>query len=80
MPAERPKLDPGLAGEFEELVRLAFQQRRKTLRNALRERLSEATVRAAGVDPGRRAETLSIAEFVALAAQLAQAQSEDRSA
>jgi 16S rRNA (adenine1518-N6/adenine1519-N6)-dimethyltransferase len=59
---------------FEEVVRAAFSQRRKTLANALSAglRLSGDTVRhalaAAGIDPARRAETLSLAEFARLAA------------
>lgn len=54
------------------VIRGAFQQRRKTLRNALlatgilRECL-EAVAQAQGLDLMRRAETLSLAEFAALA-------------
>jgi len=49
------------------LVTAAFAQRRKTLRNTLRELLEADAMRAAGIDPGRRAETLSLAEFALLA-------------
>ena len=49
------------------LVTAAFAQRRKTLRNTLRELLDADAMRAAGIDPGRRAETLSLAEFALLA-------------
>ena len=61
---------------FHAVVRAAFAQRRKTLANALAAGLgvSLAVVRAsattAGVDPGRRAETLSILEFAELARRL----------
>jgi 16S rRNA (adenine1518-N6/adenine1519-N6)-dimethyltransferase len=54
---------------FHRLVKAAFSQRRKTLANALAGGLgvSVATARqwlaAAGIDPGRRAETLSLEEF-----------------
>ena len=62
---ERPKArDPAL---FEAVVAAAFSQRRKTLRNAVRERVPEAAFARAGIDPSRRGETLSVAEFVALA-------------
>jgi len=44
----------------------AFTQRRKTLRNALRNLVDGEAIARAGVDPGRRGETLSVAEFVAL--------------
>jgi 16S rRNA (adenine1518-N6/adenine1519-N6)-dimethyltransferase len=49
------------------LVGAAFSQRRKTLRNAARALVDEAAFERAGIDPGRRGETLSVAEFVALA-------------
>ncbi len=56
-----------------EVVKAAFGQRRKTLRNALRGsflNLSAALIdrwlAAAAIDPRRRAETLDVAEFVTL--------------
>ena len=49
-----------------EVVARAFGQRRKTLRNALRGLADDAAFAAAGVDPGRRAETLDLEEFAAL--------------
>ena len=52
---------------FERLVAAAFSQRRKTLRNAARGIADESAFARAGVDPGRRGETLSVEEFIALA-------------
>lgn len=52
---------------FSNLVSQAFSQRRKTLRNSLSKILSADTIRAADIDPGSRAEQLSVAEFVKLA-------------
>jgi 16S rRNA (adenine1518-N6/adenine1519-N6)-dimethyltransferase len=52
---------------FSTVVAAAFSQRRKTLRNALKPLLSEAEIRAAGIDPGARAETIPPAGFAALA-------------
>lgn len=52
---------------IERVVAAAFGQRRKTLRNALATVMDEAAIRAAGVDPGARAETLPGVAFVALA-------------
>ena len=52
---------------FGRIVAAAFSQRRKTLRNAARAFVSEAAFDAAGIDPQRRGETLSVGEFVALA-------------
>jgi 16S rRNA (adenine1518-N6/adenine1519-N6)-dimethyltransferase len=52
---------------FANLVGAAFSQRRKTLRNAARSWAGEEAFARVGIDPGRRGETLSVAEFVALA-------------
>src|SRR3546814_17666185 len=64
--------DPALIGiddrkRFADVVRAAFGQRRKTLRNALRNVCDEDAMRAAGVDPPARAEQLEVADFVRLA-------------
>ena len=56
---------------FREVVRAAFQQRRKTLRNALsglrNPDVIENALRDAEIDGSRRGETLSVEEFAALA-------------
>lgn len=52
---------------FAQLVKAAFAQRRKTLRNNLKGLLTDHAIAALGIDPERRAETLSLAEFAALA-------------
>jgi 16S rRNA (adenine1518-N6/adenine1519-N6)-dimethyltransferase len=54
-------------GVFAEVVRDAFAQRRKTLRNALRRVLDVEEIRLAGVDPAARAESLDLHAFAALA-------------
>ncbi|HET7729363.1 MAG TPA: 16S rRNA (adenine(1518)-N(6)/adenine(1519)-N(6))-dimethyltransferase RsmA [Usitatibacter sp.] len=51
---------------FAALVGAAFAQRRKTLRNAVRAIAAADAFTRAGIDPGRRGETLSVAEFIAL--------------
>jgi 16S rRNA (adenine1518-N6/adenine1519-N6)-dimethyltransferase len=71
VPRERPELGTSDPECFADVVRRAFQQRRKTLRNTLRGCLSESAIREAGIDPGLRAETLSNAQFVKLAEQAA---------
>jgi 16S rRNA (adenine1518-N6/adenine1519-N6)-dimethyltransferase len=63
-PPATPVADHGL---FECLVRQAFGQRRKTLRNALRGLIDEAGFGRARIDPTLRAETLAVADFVRLA-------------
>jgi 16S rRNA (adenine1518-N6/adenine1519-N6)-dimethyltransferase len=73
-----PELRVPIADEarFRAVVRSAFAQRRKTLGNALAGGLGLPVelVRCAseevGIDPGRRAETLTIVEFARLAARL----------
>ncbi len=52
---------------FAAVVAAAFGQRRKTLRNSVQGLVDAAGFEAAGIDPGRRAETLSPAEFAVLA-------------
>ena len=68
VPWETPPFPVPDALRFAAVVRAAFSQRRKTLRNALAGLVTEAGFRAAGVDPGARAETLPPARFAALAA------------
>ncbi len=52
---------------FAQLVSAGFSQRRKTLRNAARALAGAEAFTRAGIDSGRRGETLSVAEFIALA-------------
>jgi 16S rRNA (adenine1518-N6/adenine1519-N6)-dimethyltransferase len=75
-PRAQGRVPATLEARFREIVRAAFARRRKTLANALAgglglslELVREAAT-ASGVDPGRRAETLSIEEFVSLTARL----------
>jgi 16S rRNA (adenine1518-N6/adenine1519-N6)-dimethyltransferase len=71
---QRPAQDEQL---FTRVVQAAFGQRRKTLRNALSSGLlpldaadAVAVLEAGGIDPRRRAETLSVDEFVTLSNQV----------
>jgi 16S rRNA (adenine1518-N6/adenine1519-N6)-dimethyltransferase len=57
---------------LEQVVREAFNQRRKTLRNTLKALLPAASIEAAGVDGSLRPEQLDLAAFVRLADQLAE--------
>lgn len=59
---------------FSRLVAAAFNQRRKTLRNALKALIPDpALFIEAGIDPQARAETLTVEDFVRLANVLAHA-------
>jgi len=52
---------------FARIVAAAFAQRRKTLRNTLRDFLDETALEALGINPGLRGERLSVADFVTIA-------------
>ena len=64
----RPASDIGIddPSRFAHVVRAAFGQRRKTLRNALSTVCTPAMIEAAGLDPGARAEQVAVADFVRL--------------
>ena len=55
------------AAAFRHLVARLFSRRRKTLRNSLRDQLSEAEIEGLGIDPMARPETLDLGAFAALA-------------
>jgi len=52
---------------FAAIVRTAFGQRRKTLRNTLRGYLDETDFEKLGIDPQLRAENLAVADFIKVA-------------
>lgn len=67
---DRPDLGEGVLAGWRKLARVtetAFGQRRKMLRQSLKGIGGERLFEAAGIDGTRRAETLSVEEFVALA-------------
>jgi 16S rRNA (adenine1518-N6/adenine1519-N6)-dimethyltransferase len=58
--------DPQLELRLRRVVYAAFAQRRKTLRNNLRDLINMQQLEDLGISPGARAETLSVQQFVAL--------------
>ena len=70
VPHEQPPVRIDQADNFDRVVRQAFGQRRKTLRNSLGKILTSDRIEAAGVDPGLRPESLSIDDFAALSRQI----------
>jgi len=56
---------------LEGVVAAAFGQRRKTLRNTLRDYLDETDFAALDLDPGLRGERLTVADYVAIANHVA---------
>jgi len=75
VPLERPPVDVGDEAVFARVVAAAFGQRRKTLRNALKQLLPAAEIEAAGADPGARAETLPLEQFANLSRAACRVQS-----
>lgn len=69
-PLKVPPADAGSFKNLERVVAAAFSQRRKTLRNSLRDCLSTDQILAADIDPGQRAEQLSLSQFASLARAL----------
>lgn len=69
----RPRAALGVIDEglLAQVVKSAFAQRRKMLRNTLREHLSEAGFAALGIDPTWRAEALPVSDYVRIANRLA---------
>ena len=58
---------------FEQVVQAAFSQRRKMLRNTLKGLLDDEGFAAVGIEPTLRAESLAVADYVAIANHLAAA-------
>lgn len=71
IPKPKEQLDARDEALLARLVSAAFGQRRKMLRNNLRELASEAQLVASGIAPTARAEELSVADYVRLANLLA---------
>jgi 16S rRNA (adenine1518-N6/adenine1519-N6)-dimethyltransferase len=59
--------------QLRRLVQLAFAQRRKTLRNNLRNVIDEAVMQKLGIDPACRAETLTLDQLMDLSLELPEA-------
>ncbi|MCG8489956.1 MAG: 16S rRNA (adenine(1518)-N(6)/adenine(1519)-N(6))-dimethyltransferase RsmA [Chromatiales bacterium] len=60
---------------FSLVVAQAFSQRRKTLRNCLKKTLTTEAIESVGIDPGLRAESLSVEDFAKLAKRLSNPES-----
>ena len=65
-PLASPRVDIANREVLEQVVTAAFSQRRKTLSNSLKGLLDRDLIAAQGIDPGARAETLSLEQFASL--------------
>ena len=70
VPRPLHKLTAKNVDKLGQVVSMAFSQRRKTLRNALREIATVEDMEATGINPGRRAETLAVSDYIALSNRL----------
>lgn len=76
-PYVTPPVEVADRAAFALVVRTAFAQRRKTLRNSLKKLIAAEELVRLGIDPGRRAETLSLQEFGRLSTALSRTQKGD---
>ncbi len=58
---------------LKQITAQAFSQRRKTLRNCLKEYINESQLVELGIEPGNRAEQLSVEQFVNISNKVSQA-------
>lgn len=70
IPWREPPVDVQDIASLTALVRQAFSQRRKTLRNTLKGLLTTQQIEDANTDPAARPETISLEQYAALANQL----------
>lgn len=70
VPLRQPLIEARKEALFANIVSAAFSQRRKTLRNTLHNYLEPDDYPALGINPGLRAENLSVGQFVAIAGYL----------
>ena len=57
---------------FSKLVETAFQQRRKTIKNSLKNMVTDAQLRQASIDPKKRPQEISVQQYINLANQLSE--------
>lgn len=76
VPYAKPPVNLHSVQSLEKVVGTAFNQRRKTLRNSLKELIDEAALTRLDIDPQRRAQTLSLNEFSSIANYVYEADNE----
>lgn len=76
VPYDTPPVELHCVQSLEQVVGAAFNQRRKTVRNSLKNLVSEDILNTLDIDPQRRAQTLSLKEFSSIANYVYEASSE----
>jgi 16S rRNA (adenine1518-N6/adenine1519-N6)-dimethyltransferase len=66
IPHAQPPIDIKDISSFKQLVTQAFSQRRKTIRNSLKDLVDEQHMLELGIDPNLRAESLTLEQFALL--------------
>jgi len=66
VPRPRDQVNSQVEARLRRVVQAGFAQRRKTLRNTLRDLVDMQQLQELGIDPGARAETLSLQQFIAI--------------
>ena len=66
IPLKQPMIDTNKESFFASIVAASFSQRRKTLRNTLKNYLKPKDFDTLQIEPGLRAENLSVSQFVAI--------------
>lgn len=64
IPNPKDRYQPKNPEHFSELVKIAFNFRRKTIRNSLKPYLSETEITQLGIDPNKRPQELTIDDFI----------------
>ena len=70
-PHAAPPAEIGDEMAFDQVLRAAFAQRRKTVKNNLKSIMTAEQIQACGIDPSARAQSLTMADFASLAKALA---------
>lgn len=79
-PHEKPPVQVQDVDCLQDVIRIAFTQRRKTLRNSLRTLISEAALSALGIDTTLRPEKLSLADYALISDSISRSRAKSRSA
>ncbi len=69
-PRHQIEIEPDQRAQFESLVKQAFSQRRKTLKNTLKKLCDSKQIEEAGIDPAKRPQDLGVPDYIRLFRQL----------
>lgn len=72
VPHAQPPVEVTSVNTLERVCAQAFNQRRKTIRNSLKDCIGESALQSLGLNPAARAETLSLQDFATIANYITQ--------